>query len=173
MGTISFRKPLQHTWWPACVGARGFSLIELLVVVSILATLASIGMPLGELARQRNKEEDLRRSLREIRGAIDAYKRLVDEGRIVRTLDGSGYPPRLELLAEGIPDAKSPAGVKIFLLRQIPRDPFGTQAGDPASTWVLRSYASDPADPKPGADVFDVRSKSDATGLNGRPYRQW
>jgi general secretion pathway protein G len=50
----------------------GFSLVELLVVVSIMALLAGIGLPLAELARQRALEEDQRQALREIRGAIDA-----------------------------------------------------------------------------------------------------
>jgi general secretion pathway protein G len=61
---------------------RGFSLVELVVVLAIVSVLASIGLPLAELAQRRNHEEDLRRSLREIRSAVDAYKRLVDQGSI-------------------------------------------------------------------------------------------
>jgi general secretion pathway protein G len=129
---------------------------------------------LAELAHRRSQEEDLRRSLREIRSAIDAYKRLVDAGRIVRAADASGYPPRLELLVEGVQDAQSAQGTKIYLLRRLPRDPFASEStADAAQTWGVRSYASPHDDPQPGRDVFDVYSRSSGAGLNGVPYRQW
>jgi general secretion pathway protein G len=153
--------------------ARGFSLVELLVVIAILSVLASIGLPLAELSQQRAKEEELRRSLREIRSALDAYKRLTDQGQIQKAADGSGYPARLELLVDGVQDARSPRGTKIYLLRQLPRDPFAPPDEPAARTWSLRSYASSPEDPKPGADVFDVHSRAAGTGLNGVPYREW
>jgi len=151
----------------------GFSLIELLVVISIMAVLASVALPLTELSRQRAKEEELRRSLREIRNAIDAYKRLVDLGSIQRPADGSGYPPSLDVLAGGVADARSPLGVKVYLLRQLPRDPFAPAEAPSAQTWSLRSYASAPDDPKQGEDVFDVHSTSNAVGLNGVAYKDW
>jgi general secretion pathway protein G len=152
---------------------RGFSLVELLVVIAIMTVLASIGMPLAELAQQRNKEEDLRRSLREVRTALDAYKRLVDLGRIQRAADASGYPPRLEVLDEGVEDATSPSGTRIYLLRKLPRDPFAAPGGSAAESWGLRSYVSPPDDPRPGKDVFDVYSLAPGAGLNGVPYREW
>lgn len=153
---------------------RGFSLIELVVVLAIMAVLASIGMPLMELSKRRHQEEDLRRSLREIRTALDAYKRLADAGRIATSVGASGYPPTLEVLVEGVDDAKMPGNQRIYLLRRLPRDPLApSDAEAPARTWGLRSYASPPNDPKPGADVFDVYSKAEGTGLDGRPYRQW
>jgi general secretion pathway protein G len=153
---------------------RGFSLIELLVVLAIMAVLASIGLPLAELSHQRNKEEELRRSLREIRSALDAYKRLVDQGNIQRAADASGYPPSLEVLVAGVPDARSPKGTRIYLMRSLPRDPFAPgDASSAAQTWELRSYASPPSDPKPGADVYDVHSRSPGIGLNGVAYREW
>ena len=65
---------------------RGFTLVELVVTVAIVALLASIAMPLAEVAAQRNKEQDLRHGLRLIRDAIDAYKLAGDEGRIALTL---------------------------------------------------------------------------------------
>jgi general secretion pathway protein G len=152
----------------------GFSLIELLVVIAIMAVLASIGMPLADLAQQRNKETELRRSLREIRTALDTYKRLVDQGRIAREADATGYPPKLELLAEGVTDAQSPQGTRIYLLRSLPRDPFATDPKLPAAaTWAARSYASPPDAPEPGRDVFDVHSMSSGVGMNGVPYSQW
>jgi general secretion pathway protein G len=151
----------------------GFSLIELVVVLAILAVLASIGLPLAELAHRRTQEEDLRRSLREIRSALDAYKRLVDQGSIQKAADGSGYPPTLDVLVAGVADARSPQGAKIYLLRQMPRDPFAAEGAKAAESWALRSYASSPDDPKSGADVFDVHSRSSGMGLNGVPYREW
>ena len=152
---------------------RGFSLIELLVVIAIMAVLASIGMPLAELSHQRSKEEDLRRALRDIRSALDTYKRLVDEGRVQRAADASGYPPRLEVLTEGIADAKSPQGTMIFILRRLPRDPFAAPELADAATWGLRSYASTAQDPKAGKDVYDVFSLTPGSGLNGQAYRNW
>lgn len=152
---------------------RGFSLVELVVVLAIVSVLASIGLPLAELAQRRNSEEDLRRSLRDIRSALDAYKRLVDQGSIQKAADASGYPPNLDALVSGVPDARSPRGNKIYLLRRLPRDPFAPEGLSAADSWGLRSYASPPDDPKPGSDVFDVYSKAGGSGLNGVPYREW
>ena len=98
----------------------GFTLIELLITVAIVALLASVALPLSEVAVQREKEQDLRRSLREIRGAIDTYKRHVDEGRIKRAADASGYPPSLALLVEGTEDVKSATRARIRFLRRLP-----------------------------------------------------
>lgn len=153
---------------------RGFSLTELLVVVAIMSVLASIGLPLAELAHRREKEEELRRALREIRTALDTYKRLVDSGLIVRQVGGSGYPPDLRALASGVVNAQTPQAAKIYILRRIPRDPLAPESiADPAETWGLRSYASSPDDPKSGVDIFDVYSKAPGTGLDGRAYRAW
>ena len=153
---------------------RGFTLVEMLVVVAIMAILASIGMPLAELSMQRAREEDLRRSLREIRGALDAYKRLTDEGRIERAADGSGYPPDLLALVNGVTDVRSPSSAKLYFLRKLPRDPMSADSLAPAaSTWDLRSYESSPSEPRPGKDVYDVHSPSQAVGLDGTPYRTW
>lgn len=153
---------------------RGFTLIELLITVAIIATLASIALPLSEVSMQRSKEQDLRKALRDIRDALDAYKRASDEGRIVRAADQSGFPPSLQVLVEGVPDARSPKGQVIYFLRRIPRDPMHPDPmTPPASTWRLRSYDSPPDRPAPGKDVFDVYSASDGVGLNRIPYRQW
>jgi len=154
--------------------ARGFTLIELLVTVAIVALLASVALPLAELSVQRSKEQDLRRSLRVVREAIDAYKRASDEGRVARSVDQSGYPPTLGALVEGVADAKSPGRAKIYFLRRIPRDPFSDDPGAaPEQTWGLRSYESPPDSPGPGRDVFDIYSLSQGGGLNGIPYRDW
>jgi general secretion pathway protein G len=152
----------------------GFTLIELLVTVAIVAILASIALPLSEVARQRDREQDLRRSLREIRDALDAYKRAADEGRIARRADESGYPPSLNILVDGVADAKSPSGAQLYFLRRVPRDPLNPAIETPAEqTWGLRSYESPAHNPAPGKDVFDVYSLHAGKGLNGLEYRKW
>ena len=153
---------------------RGFTLVELLITVAIVALLASVALPVSELAVQRTREQELHRTLRQIRDAIDAYKQASDEGRIRKSVGDSGYPKRLEDLAEGVEDQKSPKKDKIYFLRRVPRDPL---AADPtlsaASTWGRRSYASPPDDPREGDDVFDVFSLAPGKGINGLPYRDW
>jgi len=153
---------------------RGFTLIELLVTVAIVGMQASIALPMTELAVQRSKEQELRIALREIRTAIDAYRKVWDEGRIQKGVDDSGYPKSLEVLVEGVEDAKSPVRSKIYFLRRVPRDPMSRDTRSAAAeTWGKRSYKSPPDDPQEGEDVYDVYSLSQKTGLNGVPYREW
>jgi general secretion pathway protein G len=153
---------------------RGFTLIEVLITAAIVAVLASVALPLSELAAQRGRESELRRSLRDIRDALDAYKRASDEGRIQRPADRSGYPPTLQALVEGVADAKSPGGGKLYFLRRVPRDPFHSDASaPPEQSWGLRRYESPAGDPRPGKDVFDVRSLSERKGMNGIHYAEW
>ena len=147
--------------------ARGFTLIELLITVTILALLATMAAPLAEVAVQRGKETELRQALRQVREAIDAYKRAADDGWIERAADASGYPATLAVLAEGVPDKRKTDGSRLYFLRRVPKDPLSGE------DWGLRSYASSAESPQPGKDVYDVYSKSDASGLNGIPYRQW
>lgn len=155
--------------------AAGFTLIELTACLAILAVLATMAMPLAELAVKRQKEAELRRALWELRDAIDAYKRAGDEGLIARDASRSGYPPDLRTLVEGVPDARAArTGQTVYFLRRIPRDPMHADAGVPAErSWGLRSYRSPPEAPRPGEDVFDVHSLADGVGLNGIAYRQW
>jgi general secretion pathway protein G len=153
--------------------ARGFTLIEVLVTLAIVAILASAAMPLAELGLKRQKEVELARALRVIRGGLDAYKKAWDDGRIERRVGQSGYPPTLEALVTGVVDAKDPQKKRIYFLRRLPADPFSGESAAAAQSWGLRSYASPPDQPTPGADVFDVYSRAAGVGLNGVPYRDW
>lgn len=152
----------------------GFTLLELLVTLAILGVLASMVLPVAQLAVQRAQEQELRRALRDIRNALDAYKKAGDDGRIARAEGASGYPPNLEVLASGVPDQRDPKGAKIYFLRRVPPDPLAAmQDGAQAPVWGKRSYASEAADPQEGVDVYDVYSTAPGVGLTGTPYRDW
>lgn len=212
--------------------SRGFTLIEMVVVVMIVGILASAAMPLMALHKRRTQEAELKESLRTLRRAIDAYKQAADKGDIAKRPDDSGYPPSLDVLVKGVPkltpgaalsagkpgeakpgtagaaatavpsasDAASNAAsggfslnlfsttagnatgtnaatgkapATIYFLRRLPRDPFADPTVPAAQTWGLRSYASPPNAPAPGADVFDVYSRSEGVGLDGVPLREW
>jgi general secretion pathway protein G len=153
---------------------RGFTLIELVITIAIIGILSVAVMPLAEITMQRAKEHELRTALRQIRGAIDAYKQASDEGRVAKRANETGYPKSLAVLVEGVEDAKEPKKARIYFLRRVPRDPMisdSTLAA--ADTWGKRSYASTPDEPKAGDDVYDVYSSSTGTGLNGVRYREW
>ena len=103
---------------------QGFTFIELMITLAIMATLATVAVPMAQVALQRSKEQALRSALIEIREAIDAYKRASDNGRIKLSLGASGYPKKLDELVEGVPDQRSPSKQNIYFLRRLPRDPF-------------------------------------------------
>jgi general secretion pathway protein G len=158
----------------SCKATRGFTLIELVVALALVGVLALVSVPLYEVASTRIKEAELRAALRTLRGAIDAYKAAVDSGAIAKGATESGYPPSLEVLVTGVEVQRDAAGRRLVFLRQLPRDPFFPDpAAPPAQHWATRSYGSPPDDPQPGADVFDVASRSRRVGTNGLPYREW
>ena len=159
---------------------KGFTLIELVVTVAIVGVLASAVLPVLQLSVQRVKENELRANLREIREAIDTYKKLADveSGPIKKIVGQSGYPPNLDVLVEGVIDEKDPNKRKIRFLRRIPLDPMQpvnqvNSTNGIISNWGLRSYASDANDPREGDDVYDVYSLSKQVGINGMPYAHW
>jgi general secretion pathway protein G len=154
--------------------SQGFTLIELLVTLVIVGLLASVALPMSELAVQRSREHELRIALRDIRTAIDAYKKAWDEGRIPVAVGKSGYPASLSLLVDGVDDPSSTNSAKIYFLRRIPRDPFATDSNlAPAETWGKRSYASSATEPQEGEDVYDVYTREPGTDLRGIAYREW
>ena len=159
--------------------SRGFSYIELVFTVAILALLATAATPYLEKTIQRKKESELRESLREIRRALDAFKAASDSGKIQMQIGGSGFPTSLTELTIGIPDQTHPNKAPIFFLRRLPSDPMyraALETDRPVNaeeTWGTRSYRSSAELPSAGIDVYDVYSKSDAVGLNGIPYREW
>jgi general secretion pathway protein G len=158
----------------ARITASGFTLVELLVTVVIVSILALGAVPFLELASQRARESELRTALRQIRTAIDAYKKAVDDGQVRRKADEAGYPPSLEILADGVDNARPEGPRRLVFLRRVPRDPMFPDRSVPAArTWGLRSYESTHDRPAEGRDVFDVYSRAEGTGLNGVRYREW
>lgn len=153
--------------------ARGFTLIELVVTLALLGIMAMMAQPLAELTIRRQKEQQLRDALREIRGAIDRYKTASDQGLIMRKVGDSGYPPDLDTLVRGMPNQRSATGDRIFFLRRIPPDPFDTDHRQADGGWGLRSSTSPPDAPSAGNDVFDVVTSAKGVGLNGIPYSEW
>ena len=153
-------------------GQDGFTFIELLVVTTILIILASAIMPLARVTVQREREAELRRSLREMRTAIDKYKDAVDTGQIGSTdirAGSEGYPATLEILVEGVTKANDASGIKLKFLRRVPMDPI-THSTD----WGLRSYQDKPdATTWGGQNVYDVFSKAEGTALDGTKYKDW
>ncbi len=156
---------------------KAFTLIELIVTVAIVAVLASATMPMLKMTVQRSKENELRANLRQIREAIDAYKKAADDGRIKKQIDASGYPPNLEVLVNGVVNEKDANKSKLKFLRRIPLDPMmpveNAETENLPNNWGLRSYESDAANPEAGDDVFDVYSQSQQLGINGVPYAKW
>jgi len=159
--------------WPKR-GGRGFTLTEMLVTVAVLGILAGAAVPLAQNSIKREKEVELARSLRLLREAIDAYKRLADEKKIQSEKGSDGYPPDLQTLVNGVEVSqgeKDGGGGKRILrfLRRVPKDPLTNSL-----EWGLRSSQDAPdADSWGGENVYDVYTKSRAKALDGSPYREW
>lgn len=152
---------------------RGFTFVELIVSLALLALFASVVIPVSEISSRQRKENELKQSLKDIRQALDAYKAASDQEIIsaqFRTV--SGYPPNLNVLT-GVPGQNN-GGLPLRFLRQIPRDPFYDDAKVMSeNTWHQRAYLSDPDKPQKGEDIYDVYSASTEIGTNGVMYSQW
>ena len=150
-------------------GQSGLTLVELIVAAAILALLSTMAVPLTRYRVMRDKERELRLSLREIRRAIDAYKDAADAQKFQIKVGTEGYPESLEQLVEGIVMSGSADGSKIKFLRRIPIDPM---TGKPE--WGLRSMQDDPKSQSwGGQNVFDVYSKTMLQSRDGKPYADW
>jgi general secretion pathway protein G len=147
----------------------GFTLLELVVTATVLMILASVTVPLARNGLKRQQELELRRSLREMRLAIDEYKKQAEQQKIkAPPVEANFYPESLEILVEGVPAAGS-LNRKIKFLRRIPVDPFTGK-----NEWGLRNTSDDANSTSwGGGHVYDVYSLSNATGMNGIPYRDW
>ena len=145
---------------------RGFTLAELVMVVALIAVLSAMALPVAKFTVKRHKEAELHLALRQIRTAIDEYKRMSDQGLIPLTIGGEGYPENLEVLVEGVEIVGQET--KMRFLRRIPIDPMTHD------DWVLRSYQDDPdATSWGGENVYDVRTSSEGTALDGTKYADW
>jgi general secretion pathway protein G len=144
---------------------RGFTLVEMIVAITILMILTGMAIPLARVTIKRERERELRHSLWEMRDAIDRYKDAADRVAFQIKVGSEGYPPDLQTLVDGV-DVN---GKKLRFLRHIPEDPMtgGTE-------WGMRSMQDDPtSDSWDGNNVFDVYTKSDGTGLDGTKYKDW
>ena len=148
----------------------GLTLLELIVSCAILATLATMAIPIARYTALRERENELKRDLLSMREAIDRYKDLADHGQIRVDALAGGYPPDLQTLVKGVPLVSLTGGGKtIHFLRRIPVDPM-TGTND----WGLRSSQDDPDSTTwGGQNVFDVYSKSQGTAINGTKYAEW
>ena len=146
-------------------GARGFTLMELIVATAILVILTGLAVPMARVAIKRQKEHDLRIALWEMRDAIDRYKDASDRGAFQTKVGTEGYPPDLDTLVKGV----DVGGKKVRFLRRIPEDPMTG-----STEWGMRSMQDDPdSDSWGGQNVFDVFTKSQGEGLDGTKYKDW
>jgi general secretion pathway protein G len=159
-----------------CGGQQaGLTYLELVATAAILLVLSGAILPLAKVSYTRRKEVELRRSLREIRTAIDGYHQAVAQGLIGGSdvkIGSDGYPPDLETLVKGVNQVGA-VNKKLKFLRRIPRDPFSTEE-DQDEVWGMRCYQDD-ADSTSwcGDNVWDVFSKNEGTALDGTLYTDW
>jgi general secretion pathway protein G len=144
---------------------RGFTLIELVIAVTIILVLTAMALPLAKVTIKREREKRLRAALWDMRDAIDRYKDAADRGAFQTKVGSDNYPPDLDTLVKGV-DVQ---GKKVRFLRRIPVDPMTN-----STEWGERSTQDDPdSDSWGGQNVFDVFTKSQGEGLDGTKYKDW
>lgn len=144
---------------------NGFTLIEMIVAITILLILTGLAIPVMKLSVKRERERELRYDLWMMRDAIDRYKDAADRGAFQIKVGSEGYPPDLDHLVEG----EDVAGKKLKFLRKIPIDPMTGKA-----EWGIRSMQDEPdSDSWGGQNVFDVYTKSQDEALDGTKYKDW
>lgn len=152
------------------MAARGFSLLELIITLAILSILVTAAIPLTRNNLKRQREAELKQTLREIRQAIDRYKVDCERqmvGPLDRKVNDECYPQNFEILVEGITPPNTTT--KRRYLRRSPRDPMTGK-----EEWGFRSIQDDPkGDSWGGQNIYDVYSKSTETALNGTKYKDW
>jgi len=154
------KRSMRRSW------QRGMTLLEMIIVISILLILMGAAVPIVRVSVKRQRETDLRRDLWEMRAAIDKYKEAADKNAFNIKLGTEGYPPDLDTLVNGV---EVQGLKKVRFLRRIPVDPM---TGN--KEWGMRSMQDDPtADSWGGQNVFDVYTKSNGTALNGTKYKDW
>jgi general secretion pathway protein G len=147
---------------------RGYSLVELVVVVVLILVLTAMIVPVVRFNWTRMKEVELKEALRTMRTAIDDYKRLSDQGLIPVEVNTEGYPKELEDLVKGVELVGQVKKVRKFI-RKVPVDPMTGTA-----EWGLRSLQDEPDSTSWGRqNVYDVYSLSGKTGLDGTKYKDW
>lgn len=153
----------------------GFTLLEIIIVITILSVLTAAAIPMVRNTVKRERESELRFALRQLRQALDRYKLFHDQSNgtaiPIEWKTQSGYPKELSLLVEGFVPANvvGTSDNRVRFLRRIPIDPVTGTA-----EWGMRSYKDKPDSTSwGGEDVFDVYTKSDSEALNGTKYRDW
>lgn len=156
-------------------GSRGFTLLEVIIVISILSILTAAAVPMVRNSVKREREAELRLALRSLRQAIDNYKRYHDQTQglaiPIEWKTPTGYPKELEILVEGFIPANTvgTSGSRVRFLRRMPIDPMTG-----STEWGKRSYKDKPDSTSwGGEDVFDVYTTSDGVALNGTKYVDW
>ncbi|MBI1952046.1 MAG: type II secretion system protein [Acidobacteria bacterium] len=150
-------------------GPAGVTLVELVVTIAVLGILATALVPIAKFTVKRQKELELRRSLRTMRQAIDQYKKFCDTGVIQKSgVDSECYPPDLETLVDGV-EKTGALGQKIKFLRRVPIDPMIK-----SQDWGLRSFQDEPDSSSWGHEnVYDVFTTSSKKALDGTLYKDW
>lgn len=175
-------KALMNEGGPAVSARRkrsvqsGFTLLELIITLTILALISTGTIPIARNIIKHEREKELKRTLREIRKAIDSYHRDCDAGKIGmldRKLKDACYPQKLETLVEGVPQftpgTVNATGEMLRYLRRMPIDPITGRAD-----WLTRSVQDEPDSIGGEENVYDVRSSSQQMSLDGKTYyKDW